>query len=76
MGELQSKPQCLGNYIRSELIPTPKDFVLNGRIIGKYYPLKEVWTMKILDVLNHFYEDAEELIPNDLYVVGGVGIDG
>ena len=68
--------QILRNYIRDELIPTPKSFIISDRTIGKYYPLKEVWTAKIIDVLHHFYEDATELIPNDLWIHGGIGIDG
>ena len=68
--------KVLRNHIRDELTPISKDFIINGRIVGKYYPLKDVWTMKILDVLNHFYGDAKELIPNELYVHGGLGLDG
>ena len=66
---------ALRDYCKS-LYPTPVDFKSNGKSIGKYYPIKEVLEMSVVDIFSHFYEPSPDSLPNQVFLYGSIGGDG
>ena len=65
------------NYTKT-FVPTPHDFLLDGKPIGQMYNLKDVLVHHVTETLEHWFEakDKAEEVPDKLLLVGGIGGDG
>ena len=54
----------------------PYDFMMNGKIIGKYWPIINVLQDSVLDILETYHGENPERVPEELWIQGGVGGDG
>ena len=54
----------------------PYDFMMNGKIIGKYWPILNVLQESVLDILETYHGENPERVPEELWIDGGFGGDG
>ena len=52
------------------------DFIINEKVCGKSFDLKEVWTNAILDALENASDLKPENVPSVLFIFGSLGGDG
>ena len=50
--------------------------MMNGKIMGKYWPILNALQDTILDILNRFHGESPDRVPNELFIHGGFGGDG
>ena len=57
------------------MLEDPYDFIMNGEIVGKYWPVPSVLKNSILDTLETFHGDNPYRIEEELFIKGGFGGD-
>ena len=73
-----SSYKTIANEMR-QLMPImedPYDFILDGEVAGKYWPLRPVIQDTVIDILEKYHGDNPERVESELFIRGGFGGDG
>jgi hypothetical protein len=58
------------------ILQKPNDFMMNGKVIGKCWPVLNVLQNTVLDILNTNHGETPDRVPKELWIKGGFGGDG
>ena len=58
------------------ILKDPYDFMINGEIVGKYWPLHSIIKDSVLDVLETHHGENPDRVEKELFIKGGFGGDG
>ena len=68
----------IANEIK-QLMPieeNPHDFIMNGKIVGKYWPIPNVVQNTVLDILERHHGEDPNRVEEELFIKGGFEGDG
>ena len=72
---------CYDTIVKAQkpMYPTeeePKDFIMDGKAVGKFWPPLELLQNSIVDILEVFHGENPGRVPNEMTLTGGFGGDG